>query len=300
MNVRVGVGRVSRIFLLASAALATLLLGAAASASAGTLDQQQTSSDADLALLSDQTPAQTFTAGISGGLDQVDLLLLKFGTPPPSVTVEIRNTSAGEPEGAVLAIASLSTSAIGTSPGFIPVAFAAPAPVAAGTQYAIVAYSPGTGGNTVEWRYQVAGNPYSPGAMFVSNATIPPGGGFGELGGSDLAFKTYVVSAPPVKPTATCQGQQASQVGTAGNDVITGTGGNDVIAALAGNDKVSGLSGKDLICGGAGKDTLNGGGGKDTLLGQGGKDKLRGAGAKDICKGGKGNDSGKCEVEKSL
>jgi hypothetical protein len=103
-----------------------------------------------------------------------------------------------------------------------------------------------------------------------------------------------------VEPIGVCKGQQATISGTAGNESINGTSGRDVIAALGGKDKVSGLAGKDLICGGAGKDTLNGGPGKDTLLGQGGKDKLKGGGAKDICKGGKGNDSGSCEVEKSV
>lgn len=300
-------GSFSRIFLAGFTAAAVLLLAIAAPATAGTLDQQQTSANDNVGLTSTQSPAQTFTAGISGVLDQVDLLLLKVGsTPPASVTVEIRDTSAGSPSTAVLATASLPISAVGTTEAFVPVTFAySPALVAAGTQYAIVAYAPGTFGDTVGWSAQGTGNPYSSGALFTSADPLPPGGNWMEQAGSDLAFKTYVgpapaSAAPPsVKPTATCKGQQATLVGTAGNDAITGTTGKDVIAALEGNDKVSGLSGKDLICGGAGNDTLNGGGGKDTLLGQGGKDKLVGGGAKDICKGGKGNDSAKCEVEKS-
>ena len=193
--------RSTRILLSALAATTALVLAFASTAAAGTLDQQQTSStNNDVALFPDQTPAQTFTAGISGGLDRVDLLLLKVGTPPAAVTVEIRNTSAGQPGTGVLATASLPTSAIGTTQAFVPVTFATPAPVTAGTQYAVLAYTPGTPDNTVGWRFQNAGNPYSPGAMFVSNDPLPPGGNWQQDGGidDDLGFKTYVVPAPPV------------------------------------------------------------------------------------------------------
>jgi len=284
----------------ATAALAALLF--ATSASAGTLDQQQTSSNSNVFLLTDQSVAQTFTAGISGGLDQVDLLLSQSGTPPASVTVEIRNASAGNPGTVVLATVTLPTSAIGTNPGFVPVTFTAPAPVVAGTQYTIVAYSPGTVSDRVEWNYQNEENPYSPGAMFFTSDPIPPDGTWivSPAGDDDAGFKTYVATASP-SATETCNGRSATHVGTAGNDEISGTPGRDVIAALGGKDEVSGLAGKDLICGGSGKDTLKGGKNKDKLYGQKGKDKLRGGGGKDRCVGGKKDDSAKkCEVEKSI
>ena len=174
--------RSSRILLSALAATTALVLAFASTASAGTLDQQQTSSNSNVGLFSTQTPAQTFTAGISGGLDQVDLLLFKVGTPPASVTVEIRNTSAGQPGTGVLATASLPTSAIGTTEAFVPVTFATPVPVTAGTQYAVLAYTPGTASNTVGWRFRTAGNPYSPGAEFISNDPLPPGGNWQSTG----------------------------------------------------------------------------------------------------------------------
>jgi len=175
-------------------------LTGASSAWAGTLDQQQTSFPGDGGLFSDESPAQTFTAGITGGLDQVDLVLATFGTPPASVTVEIRNAPAGAPGTTVLATASLPTSAIGTTKEFIPVTFATPAPVVAGTQYAIVAYSPGTGGNAVGWGLEGLSNLYPAGATFLS-AEFPPGGTW-EAGGAetDFAFKTYVIPAPPTPP----------------------------------------------------------------------------------------------------
>jgi Ca2+-binding RTX toxin-like protein len=110
-------------------------------------------------------------------------------------------------------------------------------------------------------------------------------------------------------PSASCNGRQATIVGTGGKDVRKGTSGKDVIAGLGGNDTLSGLAGKDLICGGSGKDTLNGGkgndklyagAGKDALKGGPGKDKLKGGGGKDVCTGGKGDDTATCEVEKSI
>ena len=294
-------GRFSRPFLLVLAVAAALLLGAQASASAGTLDQQQISTTQDSVLNTSQSGAQTFTAGISGGLDQVDLALRKIGAPP-NVTVEIRGTSAGTPGTAVIASAQLAGSAIGTTEAFVPVTFTAPAPVTAGTQYAIVAYSPGSGGDQVGW-FLSSTNPYAAGARFTSTESLPPGGAWTGTA-TDFAFKTYVAPPQPgnSKPgnSTICKGKPVSIIGTAANDVIRGTTGPDVIGALGGNDRVSGLAGNDLICGGSGKDKLKGGAGNDKLLGQAGKDTLKGGGAKDVCKGGKGNDSGKCEVEKSL
>jgi hypothetical protein len=104
----------------------------------------------------------------------------------------------------------------------------------------------------------------------------------------------------PGQTAPTCKGKQTTILGTNGPDQFAGTPAADVISALGGNDSVNALAGNDVVCGGAGKDKLKGGAGKDTLLGEAGKDTLKGGGAKDVCKGGKGNDSGTCEVEKSL
>jgi hypothetical protein len=197
-----------RIFVLASAACAALHLGAAAPASAGTLDQQQTSTDANLGLFTNSSPAQTFTAGITGALDQVDLSLIRIGaTLPPSFTVEIRNTSAGQPGTAVLATSTLPTSSVGGSLEFVPIAFATPAPVTAGTQYAIVAYSPGAPADDVAWGVNTAGNLYSGGNAWTSAQPHPPTAPWDDLGPEDMAFKTYVT---PPSPPAGSTGQQAA------------------------------------------------------------------------------------------
>ena len=183
------------------AAGAALFLGATASASAGTLDQQQTSSSADAGLFATQSVAQTFTAGITGSLDQADLLLFKSGTPAEPLTVEIRNTSAGAPGTSVLASASIPTSAIGTAPAtFVPVTFTTPAAVTAGTQYALVAYTTHVTNDYGGWRYQAATNPYSGGAGFSTFDPVPPMVGWNQQTGADYAFKTYVTPPPPLAP----------------------------------------------------------------------------------------------------
>jgi Ca2+-binding RTX toxin-like protein len=302
MNAGVRIRRVSRNFVLASAAVAALMLGAAASASAGTLDQQQTDGSANPGGIgATQSLAQTFTAGLSGALDQVDLDLSKTGAPTDPLFVEIRGVSGGVPGATVLAGQSVPPSSVSPVETFVAISFASPAAVVAGTQYAIVVSSSAAGGNGYGWR-NGSGDTYAAGIPCFTGG--PPSGTWTCIS-TDFAFKTYVVPTPPglspVNPTATtitCEGQPATLVGTEGNDVDSGTPGRDVIAGLGGNDTLSGLAGNDLICGGAGKDKLKGGAGSDKLFGEAGKDTLKGGGAKDVCIGGKGNDSGTCEVGK--
>jgi hypothetical protein len=187
---------------LLSGLAAALALGVASPASAGTLDQQQTTSDTEAGLTTSQSSAQTFTAGMTGALDQADLLLFKTGTPSNPVTVELRNVSAGKPGTTALASASIPISAIGTSPAFVAVTFTAPAPVTAGTQYALVAYSAGAVGNGVGWNYRDTGDAYPGGGLFISHESLPPADTWTGFTGYDFAFKTYVAPAPPT-PSAT-------------------------------------------------------------------------------------------------
>ncbi len=192
---------------LAVTASAAFLLGTAASASAGTLDQQQTANDNMAFGLGQQaSSAQTFTAAITGGLDEVDLDLARAGTPLAYFTVEIRDVSGGGPGQAVLAARSLPPSAVtNTTAQFIPVQFNPPAPVVAGTQYAIVAYSGNPAGNWYIW-YVKLSDVYSGGLAF-HNVTAPaPPSTWTSDPTNDLAFKTYVVPTPPAAST----GQRAA------------------------------------------------------------------------------------------
>ena len=195
-------GRIASRLFLASAACAPLLLGAAASASAGTLDQQQTSSTSTAGLFATQSVGQTFTAGITGGLDQADLLLSNENAPSAEpLTVEIRNASAGAPGTSVLASASIPNSAIGTIAAFVPATFTTPAAVTAGTQYALVAYTTHLTNDWGGWFYQDSTDPYSGGAGFNSMEPVPPQGSWSNQGGGDdYAFKTYVTPAPTTPP----------------------------------------------------------------------------------------------------
>jgi hypothetical protein len=80
---------------------------------------------------------------------------------------------------------------------FVPIGFATPAPVVAGTQYAIVAFSPSPfGPNDYAWSVGGAANPYAGGGGF-GTATIPPGPPWTALPAQDFAFKTYVLAPPP-------------------------------------------------------------------------------------------------------
>ena len=187
-----------------SALAAGLILGVAGSASAGTLDQQQTDHDSSVGLYVGQNPAQTFTAGITGVLDQVDLhLCCKDGSPVEPLTVEIRNTSAGEPGTSVLASTSLPMSALANDPldgEWVPVTFGTPAAVMAGTQYALVAYTAHPINDCCAWNTQTATNPYSGGQQFIS-LVPPPGEDWLASSTNDLEFKTYVGPAPPPPPS---------------------------------------------------------------------------------------------------
>ncbi len=175
---------------------------------AGTLDQQQTSSlGAGLDVISGQSVAQTFTAGLSGKIDQVDLDLEKTGAPTAPLNVEIRSVSGGAPDSMVLTATTVPASAVPLSSlAFVPVSFAAPAPVAAGTQYAIVAYATTALSNRYEWSQGATPDPYSAGAAFFVSST-PPVGTWTKDDPVDLAFKTYVA---PVTTTSSPTGQRAA------------------------------------------------------------------------------------------
>jgi hypothetical protein len=170
-------------------------LGVASSAFAGTLDQQQTDFSAGTGTIdSGETPAQTFTSGLSGGIDQVDLHLESHGPTTP-VTVEIRDTSGDAPGATVLAAQSIPASSISAVPSWVTVSFATPAPVTAGIQYAVLAYSsPVSMVQHYDWGY--GGDVYA-GGRFTYASSSPPSSPWTTGSTNDLAFKTYVAATPP-------------------------------------------------------------------------------------------------------
>jgi len=207
------VTRRSTVILVSAVAAALLVPGVA---NAGTLDQQQTANDGVGSALGpggNGSGAQTFTAGITGGLDQVDLALARVGTPTAYLTVEIRDASAGIPGQAVLAERSLPpTDITNMTPQFISVQFNPAAPVIAGTQYAIVAYSGNPVNNWYLW-YLKQSDVYPGGQVF--NGATPPSATWTYSGpNQDYGFRTYVVptpaSMPPPTPATGPTGQRAA------------------------------------------------------------------------------------------
>jgi uncharacterized repeat protein (TIGR01451 family) len=184
-----------------------LVMGALAlpvSASAtGTLDQQQTSFAYFTFTWGPTFPlappatgkAQTFTAGRSGQLDQVDLVLRTFDDASSQpLRVEIRNASGDAPGSTVLASASLPAANVPHSPddfALVAVPFASPATVLKDSQYAIVIEADGSDD------YDIGGDQntsYTGGRALYS--TVPPGGNWAPFDPDfDLAFNTYVTPA---------------------------------------------------------------------------------------------------------
>ena len=194
--------RRTRTFLITAVAAAAALIPAAG-ASAGTLDQQQTlNTFGGLQVDSSHSKAQTFTAGLTGQLDQVDLALSGMSVTTP-LTVQIRDGSATAPGDTVLASASVPTSAVTSSESFVPITIASPASVTAGTQYSIVALndSPAISG----WFWYAGktdtASAYERGRLY-SSPNGPPGTGPWFEGNTmaDFEFKTYVAPPPPPPP----------------------------------------------------------------------------------------------------
>lgn len=101
------------------------------------------------------------------------------------------------------------------------------------------------------------------------------------LGGlSAFTLAATVVLVQPVGAgttslqTWTCDGIEATIVGTPGSETLMGTPGVDVIAAREGNDTIYGLGGDDIVCGGKGDDVIYGGDGFDILFRAQGNDQI--------------------------
>jgi hypothetical protein len=206
---------------------AVATLASAASASAGTLDQQQTTyGDLDVGLNGpDRLGAQTFTAGRTGRLDQVDLPIGWSNCQPTGdLIIQIQTLANDLPSGTALASASLAGSAISeetaaTTP-FVPILFPSPASVTAGTAYAIVLSAPeaGTCGMSdafYEWQLNDGEDLYTAGASYFDG----DGGASWSPFGSDAGFRTYVM--PPAPPdtnppeTTITKGVKRSETGKA-------------------------------------------------------------------------------------
>lgn len=141
--------------------------------------------------------AQTFTAGVTGDLTQVDLLLFRINNPG-DLTVQIESVNGGVPSGIVLTSTTVPQSSVWESFTWVQVTLG-PIPVTAGTQYAIVLSAANASldpYNPYGWVFVPQGDPYAPGALMISTDTGGNWRGGGD--GGDTGFKTYV--SPPTLP----------------------------------------------------------------------------------------------------
>jgi hypothetical protein len=171
---------------MAGLVLLALLPGSAMALVPGDLDQHSELVPHSLGSTTDQ--AQTFTAGKTGSLNDVELYFNGSGT----ITVTIQSTSGGLPTGTVLAT---TTATPGSGAAWIDFAFASPASVTSGVMYAIVF---NTGVAAAVWGTGVDDpDNYGPGQALRNNGVW---GASTFIG--DFAFRTYV-SAAGATPTAT-------------------------------------------------------------------------------------------------
>ena len=184
-----------------------LALGITApAAQAGTIDQDTTDFFGASAerISGGESIAQTFTAGRSGLLDRVDLaLFVAPGLITRPLTVQIRDVDASDAPGrTVLASADITADSIAHE-DWTPVSFGSPAPVSAGTRYAIVAYMRYPGFAAFpdppfreQWLWESPTFGYAGGETFLTQTSPPEG--WDRIGGpaaNDRAFRTYL--APP-------------------------------------------------------------------------------------------------------
>lgn len=182
---------------------ALLVVPGVARASSDVLDQSQTQVVFGYAAVGPgfsggQSLGQTFTAGLTGGLDRVNLYLTAPAyaegfpdVPSAPLTVEIRNAAGGIPGSTVLASASVPASSVTSSGGWVEVDFGSPAPVVSGTQYAIVAYTTDTDPNAA-YEVGTGGAVVYAGGPFFLNSSAPPAPTTWEGFANSLAFQTYV------------------------------------------------------------------------------------------------------------
>jgi len=181
-----------------------LLLGpGGAGAAVHVLDQSSTDAGYAIGIFGNQTLGETFTAGATGNLDQVDLDVgYLTNAAVPTLTALITSTSSAGVPATTLATAVIPRSSVNTgSPDWVQVPISPAVPVAAGTQYAVVLASPAStaGGTAYEWASSLFVDSYSGGV-----AMVDAGSGWGvNQAGIDMAFKTYVASPSPPTPTYT-------------------------------------------------------------------------------------------------
>jgi uncharacterized repeat protein (TIGR01451 family) len=163
------------------------------------IDQQNTTVTANgFGVTSTSWAGQTFTAGVTGQLVQVDLDMFCSGCTgtTPNLTVSIRATSGATPvpTGADLASATIPGFNSGAG-GFFSAVFATPPTLTAGVRYAIVfraTSNPSAGTYAYVCSCTTNSNPYTSGQRVTSTNSGTTWTADVTAGGRDLGFKVYM------------------------------------------------------------------------------------------------------------
>ena len=223
------------------AALAALVVAFAVPAPAGAsgaLDQSHTTFNGGYSGIGGPVQVgQTFTAGTSGGLSTIDINIRQDPRCPANtpLTVQIRAVADGLPT-TVLATTTVPESSVASNFAYATIDFASPAPVNAGTQYAIVLSAPNAGvcpdpfappgfpGRQSGYGWGAGGN----GSAYPAGTAVYARGGEANWGtqATDTNFRTYVGD---LLPTPSLQTSASADVTIGGqiHDTATIAGGSN-------------------------------------------------------------------------
>lgn len=177
-------------------AASSIGLASPAAAAVGILDQSSSAFGGNRTSLTDDstTVSQSFTAGLSGNLSQIDIYM-EASNGPTSVLIGIKAADgAGLPTGPMLSSETLIPS--GFTNGIVSVVFTNPASVTANSSYVMVFSCTGCGVGVSPFsqsafRLGISGTNYPGGLAERSDVNPHPWAG----GGIDFAFATYVSPA---------------------------------------------------------------------------------------------------------
>lgn len=164
------------------------------------IDQQNVgTANAYVTSIAGNYSGQTFTAGLTGPLTQIDVYGYLVLSPGP-LTVAVYATSGGLPTGAAIATQTIPQAGLPTSDQWFSVVFANPATLEAGGRYALAFETPSaTGGASLQIGVVVP-QTYAGGVLLDNGPSWAP-----NTASADALFRTYVdvasgsgESPPPV------------------------------------------------------------------------------------------------------
>ncbi len=164
------------------------------------LDQQNDTSTVNQGFYVDArfTPAQRFTAGMTGSITKVDLVLYRYATSVNSITVQIRTDNGTGLQPSTTVVASQSFSFTAGSWYWVPISFTTPGTVTSGVDYWIVCSCPDTYQSGYLWGVELSNVYDGVNSVADYDSTIPSWTNYDY----DLFFRTYVDSGSGVADSA--------------------------------------------------------------------------------------------------